>query len=814
MAEADYFAMMAEAEDAYMDDIDDAAMEAAAEAEADMVQDIDSAQQRRARIACNDALPPAPAGTDRQIHFSQTSSCRSGGAAADAMCVRGANGVVKYINIAPVDEEDDVNVAPRWAAMAPGQLLCGTTIRELSDRHQENLRVRKADAAKAEQEEKQARAVVVPRQPTQLLVDKYCPKRYVDLTSAEDVNFSVLEWFKAWDTTVFPKEGKGGGKAAKEKKAAAAEDTRPEKKVLLISGPPGAGKTTLATVIAAHCGYLPVNINASMDRTASALDERIAAAATGAATLDMKPNCLILDEVDGVASASGAGVLGKLIKLATADWKVKGKKPIQMRPVVCICNNPWEKELRGLREVAEHLIIDTVRPKKLTTRLREICHTEQVDADDSFLSELAAVSNGDIRSCLFSLQFLSQRYQAKRLTAKQISGVGVKDRVHSFADVMETIFHADDQKATQALARLDTSNSARYSGKRSVVLLRYIAGGHPEMEKLYEAAFEEYPQARYHDYNMKKTSDLLRTLALLDQFLTTAREKAAFGIEYVYAPQALVAFHMTCQAPKFAKKRWQYPKTFGAQKRKVTRSKELLDSVLGTRRSSVPWRTMVLDYLSPLLAVLAPRTLWTNKGSFAQDTDDELKALKAAAQLYLAQGLTFKEQDVYDTRFAAPQRKLKLYPDLDSLAFYGKQHRPFPPLKEDMRRKLVLAIRNAAIYAENAKAAAAKPVPSAAPAPSPKKRKADAVKQQNAQPPSALAGISKTVGTAANPAKRVKTTRDLFGNVRTQRLAAPTGKTSGLATHEMFDAAKGCKYEQNQGFTNAVRKRCSIRHWL
>ena len=66
----------------------------------------------------------------------------------------------------------------------------------------------------------------------------------------------------------------------------------------------GLGKTTLAHVVARHCGYRPVEINASDDRSPSALTGRIQDAAQMQSVLgDRRPNCIIIDEIDGAAGA-------------------------------------------------------------------------------------------------------------------------------------------------------------------------------------------------------------------------------------------------------------------------------------------------------------------------------------------------------------------------------------------------------------------------------------------------------------------------------------------------------------------------------
>lgn len=122
---------------------------------------------------------------------------------------------------------------------------------------------------------------------TDLWMEKYRPKVYVDLLSEETVNRTLLHWLKLWDKAVFNREvkikppkieevtknkwsGNQGrfdnnkktdkfqGKKYKNNDGELKEELdsfgRPMQKIVLISGPPGLGKTTLAHVVAKHAG--------------------------------------------------------------------------------------------------------------------------------------------------------------------------------------------------------------------------------------------------------------------------------------------------------------------------------------------------------------------------------------------------------------------------------------------------------------------------------------------------------------------------------------------------------------------------------
>lgn len=146
----------------------------------------------------------------------------------------------------------------------------------------------------------------------------------------------------------------------------------PMKKVILLAGPPGLGKTTMVQIIARHCGYYPVEINArwvpieswwsysrcSDDRSPENIRVRIEAlnhTRSGGGTKSngeqlMKPCCLILDEIDG-ASPAAVTVLTNAINCSSGSAAADTDTPVPStgrkksaalginRPIIAICND-------------------------------------------------------------------------------------------------------------------------------------------------------------------------------------------------------------------------------------------------------------------------------------------------------------------------------------------------------------------------------------------------------------------------------------------------------------------------------------------
>lgn len=306
---------------------------------------------------------------------------------------------------------------------------------------------------------------------TQLWVDKHAPTSFVHLLSDERSNREVVRALRQWDPYVFHREPPKRPetfqhfherKKASDVKKKNTNDKRPDEisRVILLSGSPGVGKTTLAHVIARHVGYRPIEVNGSDERTESTLMDRIVRAMDSStinfsgSNVEQCPNCLIVDEIDG---ANAARTIQSLVNIIRAEIPAKGAKKVTYlrRPIIFICNNKFAPALKPLLPYAKQFNVNPPSESCLVTRLRTVLAAENVSCGSStLLNELVTVTGGDIRSCLYTLQFASakafnvvghdmQKVDIGNALKSALRGDGLKDECNDVAGTVSTIFRKE-----------------------------------------------------------------------------------------------------------------------------------------------------------------------------------------------------------------------------------------------------------------------------------------------------------------------------------------------------------------------------------
>jgi chromosome transmission fidelity protein 18 len=305
----------------------------------------------------------------------------------------------------------------------------------------------------------------------------------------------------------------------------------------------------LAHIVANHCGYRPVELNASDDRSAEALRD-VLSRSMGSNTLDdigigafsgekgeSKPNCVILDEIDGVDGRAPIDALIAIIRAplqsgasSTGKKKKKGTFAIT-RPVICICNDQYAPMLRELRAEAKVFVFSPPTETRLVQRLKHVCAAEGIQhINPQALSALCQASGSDIRSAINTLQFTALRCGNKLGSAPtqlDISNTfsrtlnrmlisGLKDERQDVFELWRKIFCSKDQNSSNASARLLPGQSTVGGGDVDVNSFRTVrpthamdvfesVAGYGDNQLVTMGLFDNYLTVRYTDPTFQRT---------------------------------------------------------------------------------------------------------------------------------------------------------------------------------------------------------------------------------------------------------------------------------------------------------------------
>ncbi|XP_064872217.1 chromosome transmission fidelity protein 18 homolog, partial [Oncorhynchus nerka] len=442
---------------------------------------------------------------------------------------------------------------------------------------------------------------------SRLWVDQFSPQHYTELLSDDFTNRCLLKWLKLWDQVVFGRErktrpppaenqntanqdqgrfNKGRGRfnstnrsqgnfnptnrsqgnfnPANQKFKTKSQITeelleaeldqykRPKYKVVLLSGPPGLGKTTLAHIIAKHAGYNVVEINASDDRSAELFQKRIDTATQMRSVLgaNEKPNCLIIDEIDGAPAAAISILLATLNRKdsqgaeseAEPLKKKKKKESVLLRPIICICNDLYVPALRPLRQQAFLLAFPQTQPSRLAQRLAEISRGQGMKADMGTLMALCEKTDNDIRSCINTLQFIHGRGK-RQLDVQSVQSmrIGQKDQNKGLFHLWQEVFQLPRIKRKRVGEELEEGLGEGGGAERLQHIL-HLASSTGEHDKLTQGLYDNFLSMRVKDPGLGRVCQALDWLGFSDGLTQAMLQGQNFSL-LRYQPFLPAAFH-------------------------------------------------------------------------------------------------------------------------------------------------------------------------------------------------------------------------------------------------------------------------------
>ncbi|KAM6155238.1 chromosome transmission fidelity protein 18 homolog [Rhynchocyon petersi] len=540
-----------------------------------------------------------------------------------------------------------------------------------------------------------------------LWVDEFAPRQYTELLSDDFTNRCLLKWLKLWDLVVFgrerpvrkprpsvepawpSKEAMASGKWKSHEQvleemleADLDSSQRPRQKVALLCGPPGLGKTTLAHVIARHAGYSVVEMNASDDRSPEAFRTRIEAATQMESVLGAggRPNCLVIDEIDGAPTAAINVLLSILDRRGPQDVdpgaqarpaggtrRRRAEGGLLLRPIICICNNQFVPSLRQLKQQALLLHFPPTLPSRLIQRLQEITMRQGMQADPGALAALCEKTDNDIRACINTLQFLhGQGRRELSMQAVQTTRVGLKDQRKGLFTVWQEVFQLpraqrrrvgpDLAPPVHALLSRDgdlgpgSTEVALTSVAQRFQRVLHVAASAGEHEKVVQGLYDNFLRLRPRDPTLGAVCAALDWMAFDDLLARATLHSQCFQL--LRYPSILpAAFHLLFAAvhvPHLA-----FPSSQQEAQNRTSQTQNLIQTLVSgitpsARSRSTP-QALVLDALCPLLDILTPKLRPVSTQLYSAREKQQLASLVGTM---LAYNLTYHQERMPDGQYA------------------------------------------------------------------------------------------------------------------------------------------------------------------
>lgn len=221
--------------------------------------------------------------------------------------------------------------------------------------------------------------------------------------------------------------------------------------------------------------------------------------------------------------------------------------------------------LRELRPISKIVAFkQQSETSRIVDRLRFICKKEGVNVETTALSTLVQRSDGDIRSCLNTLQFMrkKKKIEGSMISERYIKSetIGHKDVKKGLYDIWIAVFHQQSSRHSSAtqkrkrnpdeshLLEASSFSSPSFSEKsQAQKILSMLSSDFGSVDKAIEGCFENYVNVMFNDPDLKRTVSALDFLAFTDNVKSKMLQNQNYSL-LSYIPYAAVGFHLSCQS--------------------------------------------------------------------------------------------------------------------------------------------------------------------------------------------------------------------------------------------------------------------------
>ncbi len=203
-----------------------------------------------------------------------------------------------------------------------------------------------------------------------------------------------------------------------------------KRKAFILYGPTGTGKTSLVYAAANVIGAEVLEINASDSRNKSSVKE-ILGPAIHQSSLFGGTKIILVDEIEGMSGTKdrgGATELASLVKDSSF-------------PIIMTAHNPFDSKFSKLRSLSKMCEVTKIPFDSVSAVLTRIAENEGLSFDDSVISSLSRLSEGDVRGAINDMQCSVDGDVLKIDYSEAGNG---RDTTQSIPEVMRTIFKSDD----------------------------------------------------------------------------------------------------------------------------------------------------------------------------------------------------------------------------------------------------------------------------------------------------------------------------------------------------------------------------------